>query len=84
MNTRSEARSALSSLLLWEHYPPRRRKRLQRSRAGEAIDAANEARRIAIRDQEQLFERLTAQLNVQNSTTDIDRLSNQLALDQLV
>ena len=35
-------------------------------RAGELADRENEARRIAIRNQDQLLERLTAQLRVQN------------------
>jgi len=51
--------------------------------AAEAADQANEDRRIALRDQNQLLERLKAQIRLQNSVTDLQRLENQLALDQL-
>jgi len=52
-------------------------------RAAKLADQEAEARRIALRDQDQLLERLTAQIPVQNSVTDIQRITNQLALDRL-
>lgn len=52
-------------------------------RAAELADKAAEERRIALRDQEQLLERLTAQIKLESSITDVERLTNQLALDQL-
>lgn len=52
-------------------------------RAAELADEAAEDRRIALRDADQLLERLTAQIRVQNSITDLERITNQLALDRL-
>jgi hypothetical protein len=56
-----------------------------RGAAAGAGAAAREAeqRRINLRNQDQLIERLRAQVVLQNSFTDGDRIMNQLLLDQL-
>jgi len=51
--------------------------------AADAAEREDEQRRINLRNQDQLIERLRAQVVLQNSFTDGDRIMNQLLLDQL-
>jgi TP901 family phage tail tape measure protein len=52
-------------------------------RAADAAKREAEQRRINLRNQDQLVEKLKAQIVLQNSFTDGDRIMNQLLLDQL-
>jgi tape measure domain-containing protein len=52
-------------------------------RAADAAEREAEQRRINLRNQDQLIERLRAQVVLQNSFTDGDRIMNQMLLDQL-
>jgi len=52
-------------------------------RAADAAAREAEQRRINLRNQDQLVEKLKAQIVLQNSFTDGDRIMNQLLLDQL-
>jgi len=52
-------------------------------RAADAAAKEAEQRRINLRNQDQLVEKLKAQIVLQNSFTDGDRIMNQLLLDQL-
>jgi len=52
-------------------------------RAADAAAREEEQRRISLRNQDQLNEKLKAQIVLQNSFTDGDRIINQLLLDQL-